>query len=249
MRKQILIFFILLSLNLWAERGLSHYINSQLLVKDSEEAGDRLVEWCELNGGYYINRTQDYILFRLPNDYVNDLKPFLESITEELVEFSKNSTNLNPRVSELKSGIKAREDILDQNLYYLESSDIEGTLTLEIEIRRLRDEVDNYKGELRKLENDLDMATISIDITFRSRSINNWEYSAFQWVNLIDFYNLINHSISQDTLGMFGPKPTIPDGFALVQKSPLLRAISPEGGLFVVSNYKNYPEQRNKIIM
>ncbi|MGL1892388.1 MAG: DUF4349 domain-containing protein [Spirochaetaceae bacterium] len=242
----VLILSIFFVGTIWCNQGLSHKINSQLLVLDSNKAGDLIVDWCENIGGYYIQRTPDVISLRIPNKSLPDLKPFLESISEDIVSYTQNSNSLTSYIAELKSGIKAREDILVQNLFYLDTSDVEGTLTLEREIRRLRSEVDSYKGSLRKHLNDIEMATVVISITFRSRTLNNQEYSSFDWVNEIDFYSVMNSDMKNNNRGSGGAHTTLPTGFALVDTSPRLKAISSEGGRLILDSFKNYPKQELK---
>ncbi len=239
----ILFITILSVTNLWSNQGLSHNINSQLLVIDRDITGDSIITWCQEVGGYFVQRTPDVIYLRIPNNSLTGLKPFLESISSEIINYQQESTNLNPSISMLKSGIKAREDVLTQNLFYLDTSDVEGTLTLEKEIRRLREEIDTYKGSLRKVLNDIDMANVVINISFQSRSLNNQEYSPFDWINNIDFYSVMTRSMEPISRGFGGAQTVLPTGFALIDKHPELKAISPEGGRFLLDQYKNYPEQ------
>lgn len=235
-----ILFFVF---TLSANEGLSHTVNSQLLVLDRDIVGNEIVDWCESNGGYYVQRSSDLILLRIPNDKLTEMRPFLESISEELINYTQQSENLLPYISEYKSGIEAREDILEQNLYYISTSDVEGTLTLEQEIRRLREEIDTYKGSLRRMENDIQMATVILNISFKSRSLNRNIYSNFNWINNVDFYYLMGNDMLAISGGFSGPRTQLPAGFALIDNRPNYLAISPEGVRLQVRRFDNYPEQ------
>lgn len=213
------------------------------MVLDSDKTANLITSWCEESGGYYIQRTPDFIQLRVPNSVLSELKSFLQSISVELLHYNQESYSVTSRISELKSGIKAREDVLDQNLYYITVSDVEGTLSLEQEIRRLQEEIDRFRGELRKLEHDANMVKIHIDITFKSRTISKSNYSPFEWVNSVDFYASMAMDMTYDLKGFTGPETVIPKGFATIDKKPILRAISSEGGRFILNRFDNYPKQ------
>ena len=104
-------------------------------------------------------------------------------------------------------------------------------------------EIDMYRGILRKMENDRRYARISILLSFRNQTIPDSRPSRFDWINTVDFYSYMQQNILTRQTGFSGPFISLPEGFALVDNSPVYRAVSPEGVRFRVKRFDNYPEK------
>lgn len=230
-------------LPLTAEDSLYYELNVRLLVQDRQTASNLISRWAENKGGYYTVKNNEQIVFRLPDSEITNLRPYLEEISEELVEYNQNSYDLREQLLSSRSALEAREEILAKNISYIASSDVEGTLTLEKEIRRLMDEIDMYRGVLRKMENDRNYALVSVMLTFRNQTIPDSRPSNFNWINTVDFYDFIQYPRMYNKTGFGGPKIDLPEGFALIDKSPEFLAISPEGVRLRVRKTDNYPEK------
>ena len=192
------------------EDTLSFEIDARLLVKDRQTASDELARWAESRGGYFTRKTDEIIDFRIPDEQTSSLLIYLEQISLEVVEYSQNTSDLREQLLSTRSALEAREEILAKNISYIDSSDVEGTLTLEKEIRRLMNEIDSYRGRLRRMENDRQFARVEILLTFQSQSIPDSRPSRFDWINHVDFFSFMNASIltPRKRMGQPGNNPS-----------------------------------------
>ncbi len=239
----LFLLFIVVFGSLAAEETLFYEVNARLLVRDRRAAADSISRWSETQGGYFLVKTLERVDFRLPNAAIPLLKETLASMSEELVEYNQNTFDLREQLLSSQSALEAREEILAKNLEYIADSDVEGTLTLEREIRRLMKEIDKYRGILRKRENDSRYAFVSVMLTFKNQSIPDSRPSRFSWINTVDFYDFVNYGAFWKQSGFGGPKIDLPEGFALIDASPEYLAVSPEGVQLRVRKEKNYPKK------
>jgi len=226
------------------EDTLFKEVGASILVFDPIHASEILSFWAEENGGYFTWKSEDSVRLRVPDLSINSFRSFLEDNSEFVIQYNQSTRDLREELSGVRSALEAREEILQKNLTYLSSSDMEGTLELEREIRRLMGEIDRYKGQLRRLENDSRMAVIQVELSFQHQSIPDTRPSRFDWINGLDFYDFMYITMQNNGGPGFSPAAIpLPEGFALVDKSPEFLAISPEGVRLRVRKVKNYPEQ------
>lgn len=242
----VLLVSLILVSSLAAEEEDSLFIsvNAGVLVFDRVLASDKLADWAEENGGYFTWKSEEQVRIRVPDEKVKSFRSFLEGLSEFVLQYDQSSRDLREELMHSRSALQAREEILAKNLSYISSSDMEGTLELEREIRRLMNEIDSYRGRLRLLENDRKMALIDVSLSFQSQSVPDTRPSSFAWINSMDFYGFMNEYIMDSgSMGFGSPAIPLPEGFALIKKSPEFLAISPEGVRLRVRKVKNYPEQ------
>lgn len=240
----MLLFLIISSVGAQEQDTLHLAVNAQVMVFDRGVAADELAEWASENGGYFTWKSEESIRIRVPDEKVIPFKAYLDDLSEVLIDYNQSAYDLREDLTSSRSALEAREEILQKNLSYLSSSDVEGTLELEKEIRRLMAEIDSYRGLLRRLEHDRKMAVIDVSLSFRQQTIPDRLPSNFSWINDMDFYGFINLPMYKSSgLGLSAPLIDLPDGFALIEKAPVFLAISPEGVRLKVKKIDNYPEQ------
>jgi hypothetical protein len=227
---------------LGSDNYLSHGISAVIVVADSEHAADALTTWVEEEGGYYLHKSKERVTLRVPYQKIGNLRSFIESIAEEVIDIELEAHDLREEILRLRSGLEAREEILKKNLGYIDRSDVKGTLAIEEEIRILVQEIENHKGRLRKLETDRLFALGEIKLSYKEQTIPKNIPSSFAWINSIDFYRFIE-DVSKRELHSVKPKAELPDGFARVKNNWSYQAVSPEGMQYRVRTVKNYPEQ------
>jgi hypothetical protein len=227
---------------LGSDNYLSHGISAVIVVADSEHAADALTTWVEEEGGYYLHKSKERVTLRVPYQKIGNLRSFIESIAEEVIDIELEAHDLREEIQRLRSGLEAREEILKKNLGYIDRSDVKGTLAIEEEIRILVQEIENHKGRLRKLETDRLFALGEIKLSYKEQTIPKNIPSSFAWINSIDFYRFIE-DVSKRELHSVKPKAELPDGFARVKNNWSYQAVSPEGMQYRVRTVKNYPEQ------
>lgn len=228
---------------LYSDDSLYYEITAQLLVKDRQASSEMITDWAEAQGGYFTIRSLDNLTLRVPDNKLEELKVLLEKESEEILEFSQNAYDLREGILMSQSYLEAREELLARNIEYLDKSDLEGTLTLELEIRRLMQEIDNLKGLLRKYENDRRFARVDLSISFKNQSLPEGRESRFDWINELDFFYFINSSTEVSGGIKKGPAIDLPEGFALADNKPWFQALSPEAVRLRLRDVENYPEQ------
>ncbi|MCP4297516.1 MAG: hypothetical protein GY786_18110, partial [Proteobacteria bacterium] len=215
-------------------------IDSTIMASDPDDIAETLSNWAGENGGYFTHLSTDRVILRFPWEKAADFRSYLVDVSDEVFSYSSSSSDLREHILSGKSGIEARSEILQKNLELVENADFGGTLYLEQEILRLMSEIEQLKGGLRKAENDREMVYAAIQINFRSHSLPQNIPSSFDWINTLSFTNFIEGPFF-DSSGWGSFDIELPEGFALVDKRGVYRAISPEGVRFQVRKGKNYP--------
>ena len=219
-------------------------VEAGLMVFDRNEAADRLGDWAEENGGYFTWKSDESVRLRVPDEAVGGFRDVLEEIGEGILQIGQSSTDLRDEMMRSRSVLEAREEILEKNIDLLDTSDVEGTLELEQEIRRLMDDIDASRGYLSKLEHDALMAVIEVSLSFRQQTVPVYRASRFEWINNVDFYYFLeDYPPAALSFSLGGDPIPVPDGFAKVNSSGEFSALSPEGVRIRIRKVKNYPEQ------
>ena len=188
----VLSFICLLSVQSMAEENyLHHGVQATILVADVDRAIDGLAQWAEEAGGYLLYKSSDRVIFRFPYTEVGRLRDFLENIADTLVELSLEAQDLRESILGIQSGIRSREEILEQNLRYIDQTDVEGTLAIEQEVMQLLTEIEQLKGKLRKLTVDRAYALAQVNLRILGQSLPTDIPSSFGWINTIDFYSFV----------------------------------------------------------
>jgi hypothetical protein len=162
-----------------------------ILVSDAEHTAYSLAAWIEEAGGYYTFKSRDRVALRIPYQEISELRLYLEDIAEEVVQIELQAQDLREIILQTRSGLRAREEILNQNLQYIDKTDVKGTLAIEQEILRLVNEIEGHKGRLRKLETDRRFARGEIFLSFQEQTLPQDIPSSFDWINSVDFYRFM----------------------------------------------------------
>ena len=189
----VLSIICLLSIQAVAEENyLHHGIQATILVADVDRAVDSLARWAEEAGGYLLYKSSDVVIFRFPHTEVGVLRGFLQDISETVVELSLQAQDLRESILGIQSGIQSREEILQQNLQYIDRTDVGGTLAIEKEVMQLLTEIEQLKGRLRKLTVDRAYALSQVNLRILGQSLPTDIPSSFGWINTIDFYAFVD---------------------------------------------------------
>lgn len=199
--KRIIIFFVLLTtLSITAgaqaldDGTLVRDLYAVILVISPEEAAKEAVEWTENLDGYFLMKSSDMLVLRFPTDRTGDFRNFLEDLSEDVIDFSIESHDVSDEILSLESGIRAREEILQRNLAFIDSADVKGTLAIENEVMRLLREIESMKGRLNRLRTDVRMARAEVSFRFRDESLPSDIPSSFDWINRVDFYRFLKEA-------------------------------------------------------
>ena len=218
-------------------------IETGLMVFDRQAAAEALGNWGEAGGGYFTMKSDEYVHLRVPDVRAEEFRSYVESISDGILSYGRVTTDLGQELLRLTAAVEAREEILQRNLELLDSSDVEGTLELEREVRRLMNEIDASRGRLRRLQNDVRYASIAVSLSFRTQTLPDHRPSNFGWINSVDFYNFISGYPRGDGKWIGGDPIDRPAGFAEIRDSRSYSAVSPEGVRLRIVRIENYPEQ------
>ena len=174
------------------ENYLHHRVQATILVADVDPAIETLARWADEAGGYILYKSSDRVIFRFPYAEVGRLRDFLQNISETIVELSLEAQDLRESILGIQSGIRSREEILQQNLQYIDQTDVEGTLAVEKEVMQLLTEIEQLKGKLRKLTVDRAYALAQVNLRILGQSLPTDIPSSFGWINTIDFYTFVD---------------------------------------------------------
>jgi hypothetical protein len=187
----ILLFLFSLPGTVFGENYLFHTLDASVLVTDPESSSGEIAGWSEKNGGYYVMKSSSYCIVRFPYDLVLEFKEFLESEADELYSYIPAASDVRNEILFLRSSIESREEILEENLRYLDNTDVSGTLAVEKEVMEILKELEEMKGRLKVLNQNRRFAYAEIDLQFQSQSLPDDVPSSFPWLNSMDLYSLL----------------------------------------------------------
>ncbi len=177
-----------------AKRLVIYTGSVQVLVTNVVESADKLQAKVEAMGGFMLNRNGNTssnnvtITVRMPAEHfyavVKDLGSFGQVINEQLSasDVTKQMFDLELR---LETAEKSRQRLLD---LLKSAAKMEEILQIENQVRRLTDEIERMKGELRFLQDQVAFSTLTVSFfsnappptpgPMRTRS-------RFEWINQV----------------------------------------------------------------
>jgi len=192
----VLLLFMLVVIPVFAAKGgtLARTLQATLLVSDPETAADNICAWAKERGGYFLIRSTDWVELRFPTDDIGNFRSFIENLAEDIFNLSIEAFDVGEQIVYLESGIRARQEILDKNLSYIDGADIKGTLAIEKEVMRLLTEIESMKSQLHNIRVDSELARARITFTFRDETLPTDIPSSFDWINRLDFYSFLREA-------------------------------------------------------
>jgi hypothetical protein len=173
------------------ENYLHQQLEATLLVSEPDLVADKIAQWAESSGGYFLVKSTAKVIIRFPWGKMDELREFLKKISEEVVTLLNKATDLRESFLEIQSGISSRQEMLANTLGFLDRADIKGTLAIEKEVINLLKEIEELKIKLRKIYIDRAYALATIHLNFFQQSIPQDIPSSFGWINSLDFYTFI----------------------------------------------------------
>lgn len=168
---------------------------AQLLVSDREAAADELITWAEEQGGYFVERSLERVVLRVPADAFDELREVSRMTAEEIITYNPSAQDLRQELSAVEAAIASREENLERVLAFLdESDDIEGTLALEREISSLMQELESLRGRERAIRTRIAYARAEIALSAQAADIPDRVPSSFDWLNSLDLYDFIGEA-------------------------------------------------------
>ncbi len=172
-----------------AQQLTSYNVEARILM--TADSRSDLIQWSEKNGGFFLRDSSSFLLLKVPNKLVQNMKPVLEERSLKVLSYNMSTSSLDQEKSSVLAAIASREEILQKNLVYLDDANLEGTLALEKEISGLIQELEYYKGRLRVIDNLALFANVNIFLTAPQPTAPGSKESSFEWMKTIDFYNFV----------------------------------------------------------
>jgi len=168
---------------------------AQLLVSDREAAAGALITWTEEQGGYFVERSLERVVLRVPAEAFDGLREAARATAEEIITYNPSAQDLRQELSAVEAAIASREENLERVLAFLdESDDIEGTLALEREISSLMQELESVRGRERAIRSRIAYARAEIALSAQAADIPDRVPSSFEWLNSLDLYDFIGEA-------------------------------------------------------
>jgi len=166
-------------------------LDTVILVADRFEAADELEEWVESNGGYLLSRLEDRLILRVPSPVLDEFVDFLETVADEIIQIQQETEEISQNLLEAEAGIRSKKELFEKALTLIDQTDLSTTLEIESEILSILRDIEGLKGRYRKLLGEVALARVQVDFTLQEEKLPENLPSAFPWINVVDFYLLM----------------------------------------------------------
>ena len=163
----------------------------QLIASDPEASSLAIATWADDSGGYFTYRSEQQVVVRIPPDRIPELRALVETSGDTVVSYNPSAVDHGEALRSIAAAINSRTEALNRILKYLESADISATLEFERELRSLLQEIEYHAGRGRQLSNEVQYASVTVNLSSRVRTIPESRPSSFPWVNSIDLYQFL----------------------------------------------------------
>jgi uncharacterized protein DUF4349 len=180
-----------------AKRLMIYTASYELLVPSVADSVRNFVERIEGLGGYLQKRENERLTCRVPAARFRELIGGMASFGAVIRE-SLSAADVTRDYMDLEIRIENAEKSRQRLLAILEkATKVEEVLAIETDLRRLTEEIERMKGELRFLGDQIAFSTVSV--LFRSSApepapIRTRERSRFEWLNQVG----VEHVLSID---------------------------------------------------
>ena len=157
-----------------------------------------MTDWALDTGGYFLFRSLDMVMLRIPYNRVEAFRGYLDSVTDAVVAYSPSAADVREELAGLDSGIISREDALSLIVTYLDQADVASTLAIEKEVNILISQLEQLKGRKQRLINDALYARVEVFLTTQQQTLPSRIPSSFTWLNAIDLYRFVREAALYD---------------------------------------------------
>lgn len=232
-----------------AQESIHYQVEARLLAYDAGETADRLIDWLEDEGGYFLVLREGYIEGRLPAERIIGVDDALKLQAEELLDYRLNAQDLSGELRRLEASISSREEVLKRNLEFLNDADFSSTLAIEKEVLQLIREIESLRGQLAVTRNRISYASLRLQLKNTGIIPRGDSESSFAWINSLDFYRFIERQPLSRAIPFFprlGTPKTAPEKFSIYRRSKSYMAISPDGVKVSIRRVKPEPKMESE---
>jgi len=190
-RLSLLVVLACLALPVAAQDSLAVSVVMQVISSDPESASLQAAEWADASGGYYTYRSEEQVVLRLPRERVPELRLLIEESDNTLVSYNPSAVDYGEQLRQINAAVNSRNEALNRILAFLETANVSATLEFERELRSLLQEIEYYTGQGRKIQNEIEFATVTVNLASRQSTIPEQRPSNFPWVTTVDLYRFL----------------------------------------------------------
>jgi hypothetical protein len=176
------------------QETLSVQVEARIVVADQAAASTELASWADEHGGYFVERSFQRVVVRVPTPRVDDYRALIYEIGDPVLAYNPSARDLRDEISTIRAEIISNEEALEQILEYVDESDVAGTLALEQELRAVLTELERLRGRLRAMQNSIAFSRIRVHLSAQQETIPRQRASSFQWINTVDLYRFIREA-------------------------------------------------------
>ncbi len=164
------------------------------LVAQVEPALAAFVAKVNADGGYLQNRSGSSVTVRVPaSQFFTTLQWLRQSgqVSDEQI----NAIDVTKQVFDIELRLKTADEARKRLLKLLESATkMDDILAIEAQLRRLTDEIEGMKGELRNLSDQIAFSTLTVNFYANAPAPNPYPQrtrSRFEWINQVGIENVM----------------------------------------------------------
>ena len=172
--------------------GVAIVFSCVLQVEESDQAAKAVIARADSLGGWFTRRAKTEAEFRIP---VARADSFIAGLATIGIPLDRNlsTESLEGRRGELFSRLKARRAMLQDYYAMLKESGDSTVFTIPSEIVNLQTEIEQTADQIRKLEERMALAEVTVRFLFFERGTPlTTGQSRFRWLNRLDLPTLMS---------------------------------------------------------
>lgn len=158
-------------------------------VVDQEKSADSLVAETERLGGYFLSRTPQELILRVPHAQLKEVIRLAEA-SGKVLDRQLQRRDLAQQLNELRTRIRSKEDLMARYQEVLRTAQLQAVVTVEREVTQRIVELEQLKGQLQRLEHLAAYAQLTVRWQFRERELPAPGKSSFPWLNRLGLQHL-----------------------------------------------------------
>jgi uncharacterized protein DUF4349 len=171
--------------------GVAIVFSCVLQVEESDKAAAQVIARAESLGGWFTRRAKTTLELRIPSAQADSFIGRLSSLGVPM-DRTLSTQSVEAELNELVSRLKARRGMLQDFYAMLKESSDSTLFTIQSEIVSLQTEIEQTTGQIKKLEDRMDFAEVTVHFRFQERGAPlTTGKSRFGWLNRLDLPTLM----------------------------------------------------------
>lgn len=187
----MLLFTLLLAADASFVTAASTTATLTIKVSDKDATADALIAKAEALGGYFADRNEQAITFKIPAESETPFETFAGGLGV-LIERQYQKQDLGFAIDRARSELKSREEMMKRYMQVLANAGPGQVVTVEREIVALIQAIEQQKGALKGMEHRVRYARVVVQFQFHDRKAPARDgTSSFAWLNTMNLSDLL----------------------------------------------------------